>query len=62
MFLSNAQRWAQICDRQAEIIENLSNVFPERKEHHSDLGSSWRRLGDQVSRGQSLETLDVLNK
>ncbi|QFU21620.1 hypothetical protein FM038_005275 [Shewanella eurypsychrophilus] len=62
MFLSNAQRWAQICERQAEIIENLSKTFPERRDNHSDIGISWRRLGDQVSRGQSLNTLDLSNK
>ncbi|BAJ00839.1 hypothetical protein [Shewanella violacea] len=60
MFLSNAQRWAQICERQAEIIENLSSTFPERKEFHSDIGINWRRLGEQVSRGESLGTLDNL--
>ncbi|WP_076407533.1 hypothetical protein [Shewanella sp. UCD-KL12] len=62
MFISNAQRWATICERQAEIIENLSKTFPERRENHSDLGICWRRLGDQVSRGQSINTLDSFNK
>lgn len=62
MFISNAQRWAQICERQAEIIENLSATFPERKDNHSDLGINWRRLGDQVSRGKPLDALVFTNK
>ncbi|MCZ4336129.1 hypothetical protein [Shewanella colwelliana] len=53
MYLSNAQRWAKLCEEQANIIENLSNTFPQRQAQHKELGYCWRTIADKVRSGES---------
>ncbi|ABV35651.1 conserved hypothetical protein [Shewanella sediminis HAW-EB3] len=59
MHLSNAEQWAQLCHRQAELVESLSKTFPERRENHTDLGLCWRRLEQQVRRGETPRVDDI---
>ncbi|WP_394391872.1 hypothetical protein [Shewanella woodyi] len=59
MFVSNAERWAKLCHQQAELIESLSESFPERRDNHINLGLSWRQLEEQISKGRSLKLRDI---
>ncbi|QLE84518.1 hypothetical protein FLM48_05075 [Shewanella sp. Scap07] len=59
MYLSNAQKWAKLCHDQAELIESLSETFPERREQHANLGLSWRRLEQQIVNGVKPKLFDV---
>ncbi|MGI2853259.1 hypothetical protein ACRTDR_03395 [Shewanella algae] len=53
MYLSNAERWAQICDRQVELMGKLSEQFPERREQLQHLTHSWQDVKQQVRRGDT---------
>ncbi len=52
MSVSNAQRWAELCQQQAELIDNLSRVFPERSDEHANLSEHWREVGRQITDGE----------
>ncbi|GIU45541.1 hypothetical protein [Shewanella algidipiscicola] len=58
MQLSNARRWARLCEQQAELVERLSTTFPERKQHHEQLGQEWRLLADKIRNGESPKLTD----
>jgi hypothetical protein len=53
MYLSNAERWAQICDKQVELMGKLSEQFPERREQLQHLTHSWQDVKQQVRQGDT---------
>ncbi|MCH1929004.1 hypothetical protein [Shewanella acanthi] len=52
MHLSNAERWTTLCKRQIDIIDKLSEKFPERKDNLHELTEGWRHLQHQVEVGE----------
>ncbi|CAM4148086.1 hypothetical protein [Shewanella aquimarina] len=55
MHLSNARRWEKLCHQQANILQGLSQTFPERAKAHQELVNYWRGLAERVRRGESLK-------
>ncbi|ABO22833.1 hypothetical protein SHLO109777_13685 [Shewanella loihica] len=55
MHLSNARRWEKLCHQQANILQGLSQTFPERAQAHQELVNYWRALAERVRRGESLK-------
>ena len=49
MSISNAERWLELCERQAQLVEGLSKAFPERCKQHHLLSESWRELADKIA-------------
>lgn len=49
MQISNSERWLELCQKQAQLIEELSEVFPERREQHKQLSDRWRQVADHLS-------------
>ncbi|ACJ30842.1 MULTISPECIES: hypothetical protein [Shewanella] len=52
MSVSNAKRWAELCQQQAELIDNLTRVFPERSDEHAHLSDHWREVGRKITEGE----------
>ncbi|GIU22353.1 hypothetical protein L2719_01560 [Shewanella schlegeliana] len=52
MQISNAQRWLELCEKQAQLIDNLSQTFPERNEQHEHLSGCWRQVAEYLSHGE----------
>ncbi|MCL1138796.1 hypothetical protein [Shewanella pneumatophori] len=50
MSISNAERWLELCEKQAQLVEGLSKTFPQRCQQHHSLSSSWRELADKIAR------------
>ncbi|MCG9729896.1 hypothetical protein L1D44_08530 [Shewanella sp. Isolate13] len=49
MQISNAKRWLELCEKQAQLIDNLSQTFPERIEQHEKLSGRWRQVAEHLS-------------
>ncbi|WP_299801951.1 hypothetical protein [uncultured Shewanella sp.] len=49
MQISNSERWLELCQKQAQLIENLSKTFPERREQHQSLSGRWRQVAEHLS-------------
>ncbi|MDR8524879.1 hypothetical protein [Shewanella fidelis] len=49
MSISNAERWLELCERQAQLVEGLSKAFPERCKQHHLLSESWRELAEKIA-------------
>ncbi|WP_220761226.1 MULTISPECIES: hypothetical protein [unclassified Shewanella] len=49
MKISNFDRWLELCEQQAQLIEQLSDIFPERREQHKNLSGRWRQVAEHLS-------------
>ncbi len=49
MQISNSDRWLELCEKQAQLIEALSEMFPERHEQHKHLSGCWRQVAEHLS-------------
>jgi hypothetical protein len=59
MYLSNAKRWSELCEKQMTVIEGLSSSFPERREQLKALSHTWHVMQKQVDEGKSMHTLPL---
>ncbi len=55
MSISNAHRWLEICEKQAKLLENLSETFPQRQREHTQLSQSWRQVAAEIVTEQPLK-------
>ncbi|MBB1437142.1 hypothetical protein H5202_00390 [Shewanella sp. SG41-4] len=56
MPLSNATRWAEICEIQTSLMRDLANQFPQRSEQLQRLADGWQGVKKQAQ-GQPLAGL-----
>jgi hypothetical protein len=58
MPLSNADRWAEICEIQSSLMRNLASQFPQRNEQLQNLADGWQSVKKQAL-GQPLTGLNT---
>ncbi|QSX30719.1 MULTISPECIES: hypothetical protein [Shewanella] len=52
MSLANARGWAQVCDKQIQILQNLQSTFPQRQSALTRLSQQWSELKQQLNDGK----------
>ncbi|WP_041415852.1 hypothetical protein [Shewanella halifaxensis] len=52
MSISNTDRWLELCEKQAQLLENLSKTFPERNHQHVHLSERWRQVAEHITQGE----------
>lgn len=58
MSLSNASRWAEICEIQTSLMLDLADKFPQRREQLQHIADGWQSVKKQAQ-GQSLNGLST---
>ena len=55
MQISNAHRWLELCEKQAKLLENLSETFPQRQRQHTQLSQNWRKVAASIIEEQPIK-------
>jgi len=49
--MSNAKKWALLCQQQADLIDSLTQLLPERDDEHTHLSEHWRQMSVRIACG-----------
>ncbi|AZG74351.1 hypothetical protein [Shewanella livingstonensis] len=58
MPLSNATRWAEICEIQTSLMRDLADKFPQRRQQLHNIADGWQSVKKQAQE-QSLTGLST---
>ncbi|MCL1141305.1 hypothetical protein [Shewanella gaetbuli] len=46
--ISNAKRWNELCELQIQVMSNMAEQFPQRRESLAQICEGWRNVTEQL--------------